>query len=498
MMPPMPRDTIPLLSKTRFTSGLQCHKKLFFSSYERDFATPVGPAQQALFDSGNRVGVIAHGLRPDGTHVDNPAYHHDDAVERTRPLLADPEVPAIYEAAFTELDVRIRADILARAPAGGWDLIEVKSSTSAKPEHTPDAGIQLRVLEEAGLTIERVYIAHINRDYVYNGGDYLADELLTLTDITDDARAYTASVSGELAAMRAMLAEDDPPAIELGPHCKKPYECDFYEHCRSLEPDWSIEGLPRLSASLRTRLRDAGIRSIHDIPIEEKLTAQQAKVRSVVQSGRPEYGSGLAAALDEIATPAHFIDFETMSPALPLHVGTRPYQVQSFQWSDHLLQADGSLTHAEFLSDGSGDPRRKFIETLLEQLRDAETIVVYSPYEATRLRDLQELYLDLAEAIDEVLALRWVDLLQVVRAHVYHPEFRGSFSIKKVLPALVPEFSYSDLDIQGGDVASIAYLESIGDVSANRRKQLRNALLLYCGRDTEAMVRIVESLRAVV
>ena len=453
----MPRDTIPLLSKTRFTSGLQCHKKLFFSSYERDFATPVGPAQQALFDSGNRVGVIAHGLRPDGTHV----------------------------------------DILARTPDGGWDLIEVKSSTSAKPEHTPDAGIQLRVLEEAGLTIERVYIAHINRDYVYNGGDYLADELLTLTDITDDARAYTASVSGELAAMRAMLAEDDPPAIELGPHCKKPYECDFYEHCRSLEPDWSIEGLPRLSASLRTRLRDAGIRSIHDIPIEEKLTAQQAKVRSVVQSGRPEYGSGLAAALDEIATPAHFIDFETMSPALPLHVGTRPYQVQSFQWSDHLLQADGSLTHAEFLSDGSGDPRRKFIETLLEQLRDAETIVVYSPYEATRLRDLQELYLDLAEAIDEV-ALRWVDLLQVVRAHVYHPEFRGSFSIKKVLPALVPEFSYSDLDIQGGDVASIAYLESIGDVSANRRKQLRNALLLYCGRDTEAMVRIVESLRAVV
>ena len=136
----MSRASIPLLSKSRFTSGLQCHKKLFFSFYERDFASPVGPAQQALFDSGNRVGVIAHGLRPGGTHIDSPAYHHDQAVERTLPLLNDASVPAIYEAAFTELDTRIRADILARKPDGGWDLIEVKSSTSAKPEHIPDAG----------------------------------------------------------------------------------------------------------------------------------------------------------------------------------------------------------------------------------------------------------------------------------------------------------------------------------------------------------------------
>jgi hypothetical protein len=490
----MPRTPIPLLSKSRFTSGLQCHKKLFFSFYERDFATPVGPAQQALFDSGNRVGVIAHGLRPGGTHVDNPAYHHDRAVERTVPLLGNLEVPAIYEAAFTELDTRIRADILARTP-GGWDLIEVKSSTSAKPEHVPDAGIQLLVLEEAGLTIERVYIAHIDRDYVYQGGDHLAEDLLKLTDITDDARAYAEKVPAELEAMRAMLAEDDPPAIGLGSHCKNPYQCEFYDHCRGLEPDWSIEELPRLSPSARTRLRDAGYRSIHDIPAEEKLTAQQSKVRSVVQSGRPEYGSGLVAALDQIATPAHFIDFETMNPALPVYLGTRPYQVQSFQWSDHVLETDGSLEHAEFLADGSEDPRREFVETLLDQLRDAGTIVVYSSYEATRLRDLQELYTDLSASIDELLARPWIDLLQVVRDHVYHPEFHGSFSIKKVLPALVPEFSYDDLDIQAGDVASIAYLESVSGINGERREQLRAALLTYCERDTEAMVRIVEALR---
>ena len=155
----MTRISIPLLSKSRFTSGLQCHKKLFFSFYERDLATPIGPAQQALFDSGNRVGVIAHGLRPGGTHVDNPAYHHDRAVARTLPLLDEAKVPAIYEAAFTELGTRIRADILARTSGGIWDLIEVKSSTSVKSEHIPDASIQLLVLEEAGLPIEHVYIA---------------------------------------------------------------------------------------------------------------------------------------------------------------------------------------------------------------------------------------------------------------------------------------------------------------------------------------------------
>ena len=155
------------------------------------------------------------------------------------------------------------------------------------------------------------------------------------------------------------------------------------------------------------------------------------------------------------------------------------------------------MGHAEFLADGSTDPRREFVETLLEQVHDAESIVVYSSYEERRLQDLRELYPDLSEAIDELLARSWVDMLEVVRNHIYHPEFHGSFSLKTVLPALVPEFSYSDLEIQGGEVASIAYLESISDVGTDRREQLRASLLAYCGRDTEAMVRIFESLRAV-
>ena len=181
----------------------------------------------------------------------------------------------------------------------------------------------------------------------------------------------------------------------------------------------------------------------------------------------------------------------------PHDVSTRPYEVLPFQWSDHVLSADGSLTHEEFLAKGDEDPRREFAETLIAQLAGAATVVVYSSFEQTRLRQLADELPDLRPALETILSLSWVDLLQVVRSDYYHPDFHGSFSIKSVLPALVPEFGYGDLEIQEGELASLAFLEMVDqDTSEARREQLRADLLAYCGRDTEAMVRIVEALRA--
>ena len=181
----------------------------------------------------------------------------------------------------------------------------------------------------------------------------------------------------------------------------------------------------------------------------------------------------------------------------PHDVSTRPYEVLPFQWSDHVLSADGSLTHEEFLAKGDEDPRREFAETLIAQLAGAATVVVYSSFEQTRLRQLADELPDLRPALETILSLSWVDLLQVVRSDYYHPDFHGSFSIKSVLPALVPEFGYGDLEIQQGELASLAFVEMVdADTSVERREQLRADLLAYCGRDTEAMVRIVETLRA--
>jgi predicted RecB family nuclease len=497
MMPPMPRSTIPPLSKSRFTSGLQCHLRLYLQSYERKLASAPDAALRARFAAGTRAGAIAQGLRPGGVLVDEPAFHHDQAVTRTRELLTQVDVPAIYEAAFTEDDVRIRVDILARTTGDAWELIEVKSSTSQKAEHIPDVAVQLVTLDHAGITVERAGVGHINRDYVHAGGPYIVDELFVVADVTDEARQYAKQVAEEIAAMRAALAADVPPDIDIGPHCTRPYDCDFIAYCRRDEPEWSIDEIPRLKADRIQAFRASGVRSILEIPASERLTPTQEIVRQAVTTGEPRIGAGLRGALDGIVAPAHFIDFETMAPALPTYAGTRPYEMLTFQWSDHVLSADGDLTHEEFLATGDDDPRREFAETLIAQLAGAATIIVYSGFEQARLKQLAEAIPDLRPELEAILAMSWVDLLQVVRSEYYHPNFHGSFSIKSVLPALVPEYGYGDLEIQEGELASLAFIEIVDpETSDQRREQLRTDLLAYCGRDTEAMVRIVEALRA--
>ncbi len=489
-------ESLPLLSKSRFTAGLQCPGRLYRLCYQREFATPLDAAQQARLETGTRVGEIARALRPDGVLVAEPAPRHEEAVAQTRSLLAAGKSNAIYEAAFTEGGVRVRADILSRS-GGEWEMIEVKSSTSVKQEHVPDAAIQLVTLEQAGVTVDRVSVARINSDYVYPGGPYVARELLIAEDVTAKTRAYAGQIPEQLAFMWEVLAAEEPPELEIESYCKKPYLCEFYDHCRQREPEWSIEDLPRMDDARRRELRGLGVRSIPEIPVTFRLTPAQQIVRRALVTGRPYVSPNLRRELGQIVAPAHFIDFETISPALPVYPGTRPYEAQPFQWSDHVRRKDGSPEHYELLSDGREDPRREFAETLIDRLSDAATIVVYTGFEEARLKHLQTVFPDLASPIQEILDRPWVDLHRVLRKNYYHADFRGSYSIKSVLPALVPGFGYGDLGIQGGEVASTAFLESVDALTApDRREQLRADLLAYCGRDTEAMVRIVEALQA--
>jgi len=217
-----------------------------------------------------------------------------------------------------------------------------------------------------------------------------------------------------------------------------------------------------------------------------------------VLSGQPWVANDLGASLEQLTFPVHFIDFETVAPWLPRWAGTRPYQTFPFQWSDHTLHEDGRVEHAEYLAESSDDPRREFATTLIERLRGAATLVVYTSYEKTQLTALREALPDLAAEIDAVLALPQFDLHQVIRNGYYHPEFLGSFSLKAVLPVVVPELAYTDLAIQKGDVAALEFQRLWSDdLDPAKRQQIRDDLLAYCKRDTEAMVRLLESLRGI-
>ena len=496
-IPVMTSNTNPPLSKTRFIAGLQCLKLLYLNSYFRELADPVDASQQALFDSGTNVGTLARQRFPNGLLIEAPYNAHRRAVASTSKAISDAFVPAVYEAAFSFDGIRIRTDILSRNNAHTFDLIEVKSSTSAKQEHIPDAAIQLHVLEGSGVPVEKVFLQHIDNTYVYQGGPYDLEKLFRLEDITDKARSYLQSVPESLAAMWETLRSDEVPAIEIGPQCTRPYRCPFYGFCRKGLPDHYIEQLPRARQELLEDLRTAGIQDIGDIPLDfPGLSANQQRVRDAVATGRPYVGPELADVISQATYPLHFLDFETFNPALPAYSGTRPYQVIPFQWSLHVLDSSGDLSNTSFLHDGSADPREAFCKSLIEAVGPYGTIFVYSSYEKTIIEQLAR---EFSQYQERLLALpeRLLDLLALVRTHFYHHNFHGSYSIKTVLPALAPDMTYSDLEIQEGSLAPIFFARMIApDTDESERERLRNALLDYCKRDTFAMVRILQELQS--
>ena len=493
----MTRNTTPLLSKSRFGAGLQCPKRLFLGCYSPDLAEPPDSSQQAVMDTGIAAGRLARQTFPEGRLIEEPYYQHDAAVTETLEALVDGSVPAIYEAAFTFDGVRVRLDILSRNADSTFDLVEVKSSTRVKEEHIPDVGIQLHVLEGSGIAVRRACLLHIDNTYVYEGGAYDVGKLFQLEDVTDRAQNFVQfEVPLSLAGMREVLRKEDPPELEIGRQCSDPYRCEFYRHCREGAPEHHIEQLPRATSGLLQTLLDAGIRDIRRIPAGfPGLSPAQRRVRECVVTGQPHVGPGLVAALSAAEHPIHFLDFETFNPAPPIYPRTRPYQVIPFQWSLHIRDSAGNLSHHSFLPDGDDDPREAFVLSLLDTIEPHGTIAVYTGFEQSRLRELANTF---PQYSDRLMGLcgRMLDLHAVIRDHYYHPGFHGSYSIKAVLPAVVPDLGYDDLEIQEGGHASVAFARIISpETGESERRRLRRALLDYCQRDTEAMVCIMDALR---
>jgi hypothetical protein len=216
-----------------------------------------------------------------------------------------------------------------------------------------------------------------------------------------------------------------------------------------------------------------------------------------VRRGVPFVDPQLRAALAAAQHPIHFLDFETCNPALPIIPNTRPFQSIPFQWSLHVLPKRGALRHREYLHADRSDPREPFARALLEALGEEGTIVVYSDFEARVIRELADALPRLGEPLLATLA-RMLDLHAVIQTHYYHPGFHGSFSIKQVLPVVVSDLSYDDLEIREGSQAALAFIEMTDpQAPPDTRARRRDALLAYCRLDTQAMVRLYQTLKEI-
>src|SRR5205807_3219794 len=215
----------PRLSTSRFTSGLQCHKKLWWEVHERD-APELQPDKvlQDLFNQGHQVGEAARARYPGGVLIDLPNDAREARVAATQQALAA-GAPAIFEATFIADDTFVAIDVLQRH-AGGFRLIEVKSSTSQKPEHIPDVAVQARVAAACGVAITAAEVLHLNKEFRYpDSGD-----LFARTDVTGPVAQFVDQVPDELARQRAMLA-GPLPDVPIGAHCFEPRDCPFIGRC---------------------------------------------------------------------------------------------------------------------------------------------------------------------------------------------------------------------------------------------------------------------------
>lgn len=485
----------PRLSKTRYLSGCQCHLRLWYDCYEPTLATDVDVLTQAIFDTGHEVGRLARQRYPGGVLVEADHLRTEQALAATQELVADEKVPAIFEAAFEHRGVLIRVDVLERNPSGDFNLIEVKSGTTLKEVHEHDVAVQRWVLQGVGIPIASAGVLTLNRGYVFDGKRLDVYRLFRFYDVSEAVAEQLPWIGADLADLKSMLSADQAPDIEPGDHCFEPYECGYYDFCtRDWEyPDHPITDLPRLQASKQSALDSLGVEEVADIPDDFPLSKRQSMIRMSVITGEDFVSPTLGDELSAISYPIRYLDFESFNPAVPRYAGTRCYDAIPFLFSLHTETAGGDVSHKDFLWTEDGDPRRPLAEALLDACGHDGTICIYSSFERTVIRSLSRALPDLSPDLDALLERLW-DLLKVVERNYYHPDLHGSFSIKQVLPVLVPQMSYEGLAVADGREASVAYGNAQRLDDGRERRRIHDALREYCRHDTLAMLALRRAL----
>jgi len=478
----------PYLSKSRLISAWQCAKKLHLEKHHPELGE-VSSQTESLFATGNQVGDIAQQLYGTADSIEI-AFDFKTMLAETKRLIDGGADFPIFEATFRYEGVLIRADVL--IPDGdGWHVIEVKASTSVKDYHVLDCAIQDWVLRNSGINVLSISLAHINNQFVYAGNENY-DGLLVENDLTDEARKLEPAVLDLVAKARDAVI-GPMPSIHVGAHCTKPYDCQFQSHCWPNDTEYPIAGLGGSRAKLGNFVA-LGAHDIRDVAAHDLSAATQQWIHRVTVSGEPEVIPGAKKILDALPYPRYYLDFETIGPAVPIWKGTRPYAAVPIQWSCHIEEegGEGEILHEEFLDLSGEPPMRALAEKMIECLGESGPVLMYTSYEKGVINGLIAMFPDLEEPLTKIVN-RLYDLHPIVKTHYYHPKMLGSWSIKAVLPAMVPKMSYSGLEgINEGMGAADGFLEAINPETDRARKlELEEQLLRYCKFDTEAMVEIV-------
>ncbi len=490
------------LSKSNYVLGLQCEKALWLTKNRKDIVISHDAATQANFDMGNEVGALARKCFAGGAMISDAHLNIASAVNLTQSLIMDGQSIIFEAAAYNKNNGTFCfVDILQKvsdpnAKQDEWHLIEVKSSTSVKDYHIDDLSFQHYVFSESGYNITKCFIMHIDNSYVRKKR-VVPKKLFKLVDVTDEILTYQSIVKQKSARFNTVITHKEEPRIPISEHCFSPFECDYMPLCWKDVPEYSIFNIYRKKQAFGI-CDELSSYEIKDIPADYLPKGNKAiDVISFQEDKEYIDQEAIKQWLDGLKYPLYFLDYETITYAIPLFEFTSPYQQIPFQFSLHVQRSpNAELEHFEFIHKECSDPREHFTEALTRLCGKSGSIIVYNQaFEMTRNRELAEFLPNYAKKLHSINE-RVVDLMIPFRKRwLYSPKQKSSASIKYVLPAFT-ELSYANMAIANGQDAMDAYTAfAKGIYPPQELPALWNNLSKYCELDTLAMVELLNVLR---
>jgi hypothetical protein len=386
------------------------------------------------------------------------------------------------------------------------EIYEVKSSKYKDPSDLKnrkdrdvniyDIGFQVFAAREAGLAVSKAFLVTLNGDYIL-GDELDLERLFVIEDVSNDVESIQKDIAEKIDAAIAYLAEQPP--VDFSNMCGSKLKCPYFKFAMPDFPERTVTEIPRLQGKKLTGLLENGIFDLFEVPDDYELTATQRDFVNFAKAGERKIDFGaLKASLDELKYPLYFLDYETVNPSIPHIKGMSPLAQITFQYSLHVQkERDAELEHREFLSDGSGIPPFELAKKLSGEIGEEGSVIVwYKPFEMSRNTEMGMLYPEF-NAFFESVNSRVFDLYEIFKNQIFRDPQMKNNSIKTVLPVLVPELSYKELEIGNGGVAMARWFEEVFKGEGEKKEAVMKSLLEYCKLDTLAMVKILEYLEGV-
>lgn len=480
------------LTKTDFIQYLNCPESLWLLKNKPEIY-PKGDFSlflEKLINEGYEVEEYAKLLFPNGINLPE-----NSTPEYTKQQLESSNTIFFQPAFLSKKGVFARIDILEKLPDNTYHIYEIKSATSIKKGKLEDACFQKHVLQECGYPVSKTSIIHLNKDYVKDG-DIIVNELLEVVDVTEQINLIYSAVVNDINSASNFIHKEVINENQCSSRYKtRSNHCDCFKYFNKDVPEFSIYEIARISAKKIGQLVDNNQLSILDIPSDFELSViQQTQVESVRQELVIINKPSISKTLSSLKFPLHFVDYETFPTAIPKLNKMSPHNHLVFQVSLHTMQDNGDLTHFEWLGTALEQP----IE-MLKQMQDftglTGTFISWNaPFEVSRNKDMLVWTPEFTDYLNYMNS-HMFDLMNIFKTDYVDYRFHGSTSIKKVLPVLCPQFSYSDLKVQDGTMALDTWGRMVSDSHFNENKeQTRKNLLAYCKLDTLAMVEIYKKL----